>query len=98
MDLRARSLKITAMIEPAGFAEISPAASKTTHLRISAPPGQTVTAEIATKSLRKAIAAVTEHGPDGVALLLQGKLEGTVIVECGLVSMPLPKKTSQEAA
>jgi hypothetical protein len=48
-------------------------------------PDRTVTADIASKSLRKAQAAIRELGTDSVALILQGALAaGDKVVEAGL--------------
>jgi ribosomal protein S3 len=46
-----------------------------------------VTADVAAKAIRKAKATIAEHGADGVALLVQGKLNGSnEVVEAGLVA------------
>jgi hypothetical protein len=52
-------------------------------------PDRTLTAEIATKSLRKAQAAINEAGADNLALVLQGRLiAGDVIDGAGLSAEP----------
>jgi hypothetical protein len=48
--------------------------------------GEVVSADIATKSLRKAQATIAEHGVDGVSVLVQGKLIGERVTEAGLVA------------
>jgi hypothetical protein len=58
---------------------------------------RTISADIASKSLRKARAAIAEHGTDGVALILQGKLtSGDVLIEAGLVAQPKVPKPPAE--
>lgn len=51
-------------------------------------PNGTVTADLAAKSVRRAIAAVREHGPEGAAAIVQGRLVGTEITEAGLAVQP----------
>jgi hypothetical protein len=58
--------------------------------------GRRLTADIATKSLRKAKAMIIEHGVDAVAAILQGKLEGNSVVEAGLVVQPKLKPAPPE--
>ena len=88
-NLTARSLKATLVLEPAQLAEVD---------------GRTVTTDIAAKSARKALAAIREHGADGVMAILQGKLgKGDVLLEAGLVVQPKAPKAAaaqpaQEAA
>jgi hypothetical protein len=56
-------------------------------------PDRTVTAEIASKSLRKAQTAIREAGADSIALVLQGRLvAGDVIAEAGLSAQPKAAK------
>jgi hypothetical protein len=43
-------------------------------------------ADIATKSLRKAKATISANGTENVSVLVQGKLKGNEIVDCGLVA------------
>jgi hypothetical protein len=58
-------------------------------------PDRTVTAEIATKSLRKAQTAIRDAGADNIALLLQGRLvAGDVIAEAGLSAQPKTPKAA----
>jgi hypothetical protein len=56
-------------------------------------PDRKLTADIATKSLRKAQTAIREAGADGVALVLQGcLLEGDIVAEAGLSAQPKAAK------
>ena len=36
-------------------------------------PDRRVSADLNAKSVRKAVATISEHGPDGVAVIIQGK-------------------------
>jgi hypothetical protein len=56
-----------------------------------------LTASIAAKSVRRAIVAIGESGPDNIALLLQGKLVGDVIEDAGLSAMPKAPKVDKAA-
>jgi hypothetical protein len=67
-------------------------------LRIRLPNG-TVTADLATKSVRRAIAMAREHGPDGVSAIVQGRLIGSAITEAGVMVQPkVAKPEKAEAA
>lgn len=57
------------------------------ELNIRTADGRTVSADVAAKAVRKAQAVIAEHGTDGVAALLQGKLgRGDVLLEAGRVA------------
>jgi hypothetical protein len=59
-------------------------------------PGRTVTADIATKSLRKVQTGIREAGADNIAVVLQGHLiTGDVIAEAGLTAQPKIAKPAQ---
>ena len=45
-----------------------------------------VSVDLSAKSVRKAIVAIREHGPDNVAAIIQGKLAGDTTTEAGLVA------------
>jgi hypothetical protein len=56
-------------------------------------PDRVVSADIATKSLRKAQGALKESGADNVALILQGNLTaGDVVTDAGLVAQVKVRK------
>ncbi len=79
----ARKLKVTMMIDAAPFAALraipdnAPARTDVTV----AVGDRIVTADLATKSVRKAVKTLTEHGPDNVVLILQGVLASDNRVE-----------------
>ena len=94
----ARSLKVTVVIEidatsllAIAVAESGPAR---TVLTIRTPD-RTVTADLASKSIRRAQAEIHEHGPDGCTALVQGKLgAGDCILEASLVVQPKMAKVA----
>ena len=72
----ARKLKVTLMIDAAPFAALRTVpdnAPPRTDITI-AVGGRTVSADLATKSVRKAVKTLIEHGTDNVVLILQGVL------------------------
>lgn len=54
--------------------------------------GRKVTGRFNAKSLRKAIAAVTELGVEGVAVVVQGRLASGVLEEAGISITVKPPK------
>ncbi len=84
----ARKLKVTTVLDTAAFAGLRlpdgvPARSE---LTVSVN-GRRFKADVATKSVRRVLAAVAEHGVDGVVVLSQGTLgPGDEITEAGLVA------------
>ena len=45
------------------------------------------------KTLRRVLKTISEHGPEKVAVILQGKLEaGDVVAEAGITAQPKPPK------
>jgi hypothetical protein len=97
--LNARSLKCTVVLDPADVVAIPVKDGLPRVLLRIRLPDRTVTANLAAKSVRRAQAAVREHGVDGVAAMIQGKLvAGDVMQEAGLAVQPKIPKPAQEAA
>jgi hypothetical protein len=95
--LNARSLKVTLVLDPAELLALpAPPDGKPRYsIRITVG-GRTLTADLSAKSIRKAIAAIREHGADGVAAILQGKLATSdSIEEAGLTVQPRVAKPAQ---
>jgi hypothetical protein len=60
--------------------------------------GKLYSADIATKSLRKAKSTISASGAENVFAMVQGKLKGNEIIECGLVAqVKTPPKPPVEA-
>lgn len=94
--LTARSVKVVVPLDPHELARLTAAEGQArTVLRIAIPGSPPISADIATKSLRKAVATVREAGPDNAICFIQGKLVGTQrVIEAGLVAqakMPKPE-------
>jgi hypothetical protein len=74
LNLTAPAMKCTAVLTPASLIGVLvPDGAPRVNLRVQIDK-RTVTASVAAKSVRRAILAIGEFGPDGTALLLQGKL------------------------
>ena len=87
--VNAKRLKVTVVIDPAELAAVSaPDGKPRVKLRIQLPDRRLV-ADIAAKSIRKAQAAISEHGADEVAVILQGVLlADDGVSEAGLSAQP----------
>jgi hypothetical protein len=85
--LTARALKVTVVLDPTELTLLElPEGHARMNLRVRLPD-RPVVADIGTKSVRKAVAAAREHGAQGVAIVLQGKLvAGDAIAEAGLAA------------
>ena len=90
--LTAARLKVSLTLNAAELLAVpAPAGQPRITLRIRLP-GRILTAEIATKSLRRAQTAIREVGADNIALVLQGHLIIDAIVEAGLAAQPKTAK------
>jgi hypothetical protein len=86
LTVTARALKVTVPLDATEVAALpDPGGQARSQLAITCE-GKVYTADIATKSLRKARATITANGAENVFVLVQGKLKGNEIIECGLVA------------
>jgi hypothetical protein len=86
--LNARALKCTVVLDPADVAKVVAPDGKPRVVIDIRLPDRRVSADLNAKSVRKAVAMLAEHGPDGVAVIIQGKLVGDAITEAGIVAQP----------
>jgi hypothetical protein len=87
LRLKARALKVTLVLDPAAIAGFTVPNGVARVEFVVAVDGRKVTGSFSAKSVRKAVAAIAEHGPEAIALVLQGKLAtGDVIEECGIAA------------
>ena len=97
--LNARAIKCTVVLDPAEVAQIVAIDGKPRTVIAIRLPDRRVSADLNAKSVRKAVATISEHGPDGVAVIIQGKLVGDLITEAGIVAQPKARhQTAAEAA
>lgn len=92
--LSANALKVAVVLSPPEVLRL-PASVGTSRVEVAvaiAGGKMTVRASLNPKSVRKAQAAIQEAGAEMVAVVLQGKLSGTMIEEAGIVAQPrVPK-------
>jgi hypothetical protein len=96
--LNARSLKCTIVLDPAEVAQIAAADGKPRVVIDIRLPDRRVSVDLNAKSVRKVLAAISEQGPDGVAVVIQGKLAGDAITEAGIVAQPKVRPQTAAAA
>jgi hypothetical protein len=91
IETTSKALKVSLVLDPATLAGVvvPPGDGVTLAIRLS---DRTVTAVLNPKTFRKTVAAIAEHGPDSVALVLSGRLDGSAIAEAGLSAMPKAPK------
>ena len=97
--LNARALKCTVVLDPAEVAQIvAPDGQPRVAIAIRLPDRR-VSADLNAKSVRRALAVIVEHGPDGVSVVVQGKLVGDTIEEAGIMAQPKvrPQATAEAA-
>lgn len=91
--LSAKRLKVSTVLDAAELLAIPASEGKprvTLRIRL---PDRTATAEIASKSLRRAQTTIREQGPDNVVCVVQGVFgPGDTIAEAGLSAQPKTAK------
>jgi hypothetical protein len=98
LTVTARALKVTVPLDAAEVRAL-PASDETRSQLAITCEGKIYAADIATKSLRKAKATIAASGAENVFAMVQGKLRGNEIVECGLVAqVKAPKPVEASAA
>jgi hypothetical protein len=97
LTLSARALKVTIPLDAAEIAALpAPSGQERCQLAIACE-GKIYTAGIATKSLRKAKATISANDAENTFAMVQGKLKGNEIIECGLVAQVKTPKPAAEA-
>lgn len=97
--ISAKSIKCTLVLSAEDIIKVNtPDGKPRCVLRIDVA-GRSVTADLNAKSVRKVIATIREHGPEGIAgVILQGKLgPKDEILEAGLSAQPKVAKPAAEA-
>jgi hypothetical protein len=103
LTLNARALKITVPLDAMEVRTLpDPGGQARCQLAITCE-GKVYTADIATKSIRKAKSTIAANGVENVFAMIQGKLKGSEITDAGLVAqIKTPKlaavATSADAA
>ena len=86
LTLSARALKVTIPLDAMEVRTLPDPGGQARCLLAITCDGKVYTADIATKSLRKARATIAANGAENVFAMVQGKLKGNEIVDCGLVA------------
>lgn len=94
LRLSAKSLKVTVVLDPAALVGITVPDGQPKFPISLAAGGHVLQADLNAKSLRRCIAAIGEAAPDGVAVVLQGRLEGEVILDAGISAQPRAPKVA----
>jgi hypothetical protein len=85
--LNARAMKVTVGLDPAEVAQLGAPDGKPRVLIDIRLPDRRVSVDLNAKSVRRALAVISEHGPDGVTVI-QGKLAGDTVAEAGIMAQP----------
>lgn len=85
LSVTARAIKVSVPLDPAAVAMLPAPDQDRVELTVGCE-GQRYATSISAKSLRKAKSTIAANGADAVFVLLQGKLKGHEIIECGLVA------------
>jgi hypothetical protein len=93
--LNARAMKV----DPAEVAQLVAPDGKPRVVIDIRLPDRRLSVDLNAKSVRRALATIAEHGPDGVSVIVQGKLVADTITEAGIMAQPKVKpQTAAEAA
>src|SRR5262245_60378614 len=97
LAVAARALKVTAVLDVAAVATLpTPEGQARSDLVITCD-GRTYAANIATKSLRKAKTTIATNGATNTFVMVQGKLRGNEIADCGLVAQVKAAKMDESS-
>jgi hypothetical protein len=95
----ARSLKVVAVLDAAELARISTPEGGPARIVLNVRlPDRVVVVDLAAKAIKRAKATIAELGPEGVAVVVQGRLLANPdrIADAGLVAQPRAKKAEAE--
>jgi hypothetical protein len=85
LSVTARAVKVSIPLDATAIAILPVPSQERVELVVDCD-GARYTANIATKSLRKAKSTISANGAEKVFVMLQGKLKNNEIIECGLVA------------
>jgi hypothetical protein len=86
LKLESKILKATVVLDPAALVGVEVPNGQPKFAVSVTVAGRTLTAELNSKSMRRCIATIADAGPDSVAVILQGKLQGDEIAEAGIAA------------
>ena len=85
LAVTARAIKVTVPLDATAIAMLPTPNQERVELAVGCE-GQRYSASISAKSLRKAKSTISTNGAEKVFVMLQGRLKGHEIIECGLVA------------
>jgi hypothetical protein len=95
MPITATKLKITTVLSTAEMAKFQVPNCPRLTVRVQLPD-RVLSVDVATKSLRKAQAAIAEHGADNIVVVLQGALiANDTVAEAGISAQVKGAKKEQ---
>ena len=97
LAVTARAVKVTIPLDAIAVGTLPLPNGERVELAVSCD-GQRYATSISTKSLRKAKNTIATNGAEKVFVILQGKLKGAEILECGLVAQVKIIKAAQDVA
>jgi hypothetical protein len=87
LAIAAKAVKVTVPLDPATLAALPEPRPGTDRVTLVITCEDAIfSASISAKSLRKARSTIAEYGAENIFCVVQGKLKGKEIVECGLVA------------
>ena len=91
MSVAVKALKVTVVLDPQAL-QPAPAGADVV-LEVTTEGGIKAQVRVSPKSYRKALDAIREHGPDNIAVILQGRMvRPGEIVDAGIAAQPKPPK------
>jgi hypothetical protein len=98
LKLNAKSLKATLVVDPAPFVGLVVPSGQAKFPISVEVAGRVIKADLNSKSLRRCVAAIQAAGPEGVAVVLSGKPEGSDLLEAGIAAQPKAPKPAESAS
>jgi hypothetical protein len=76
LSLQAKAIKATVVLDPSALIGVDVPVGQPKFRIMVSVAGRTISADLNAKSMRRCVSATEAAGPDGVAVVLSGKLEG----------------------
>jgi hypothetical protein len=96
LSVTARAIKVSVPLDPAAVGALSVPNQERVELTVSCD-GRSYAANVAAKSLRKVKTAISANGAEVMFVMLQGKLKGNEIIECGITAQVKAAKETKGA-
>jgi hypothetical protein len=97
LSVTARTVKVSVPLDPAVVGALPIPNQERVELAVSCD-GRSYAASVAAKSLRKVKTAIGANGAEAMFVMLQGKLKGDEITECGITAQVKAVKETKGAA